>query len=166
MSNFYLKNVKIKDNTEFWKQNSERNYVECVQNLIASKPFGDRKFYIFSFVKRIDDESGKKVMYHQPRLTRPEPLPGTTLMKVDPKHPEEAIIVWTLPNQENFGLYKHGKMFADQFVSECIDKFLKNPNSLIQPDPDDLNDEQIRQVYKELKYEIKSKKKNNKNTVN
>ena len=91
-------------------------------------------------------------MYHQPRLTRPEPLPGTTLMKVNPMYPEEATIIWTLPNQENFGLYQSGKMFADPFVHECIDKFLKNPRDLMKADPDDLDDKQIQEIYKDIRY--------------
>jgi hypothetical protein len=158
MSNFYLGRNQIWENTEFWKEHSERNYVACIQDLISSKPFGNRKFYIYSFVKRVDDMSGVKKMYHQPRLTRPEPLPGTTLMKVDPSSPETATIIWTLPNQENFGLYKAGKMFSDPFVHECIETYLKNPRELMRADPDDLNDEQIKQVYKELKQDLRAKK--------
>lgn len=158
MSNFYLKKDQVFENTDFWKQNSEADYVKCIQDLIRKKPFGDHKFYIFSFIKRICDVTGQKKMYHQPRLTRPDPLPGTTLIKVDPKVPESAIIVWTLPNQENFGLYKEGKMFADEFVYECIDRFLKNPNSMIKPDPEDLSDNQIREIYKGIRNGIKAKK--------
>ncbi len=158
MSNFYLSQDQVMENTEFWKQNSEADYVKCIQNLIESKPFGNRRFYIFSFVKRMEDMSGVKKMYHQPRLTRPEPLPGTTLIKVDPRDPGECTIVWTLPNRENFGLYKVGKMFSDPFVSECIDKFLNNPRELLYPDSDDLNDDQIREAYKEIKQNAKRRK--------
>ena len=75
MSNFYVCGTNVWDNVEFWKQNSEENYVECIQDLIQRRPFGDRKFYIFSFVKRVDDSSGIKKMHHQPRLTRPEDAP-------------------------------------------------------------------------------------------
>ena len=146
------------DNTEFWKTNSESSYVQCIQELIQSKPFGDRKFYIYSFVKRVDDLSGVKKMYHQPRLTRPEPLPGTTLKKVNPKYPEEATIIWTLPNEENFLLYSTGKMFADPFVYECIQNYINDRKSMIRPDPDDLADNEIRLVYKELADNAKRKK--------
>ena len=151
MSNFYLSRDKVYENTDFWRQNTEADYVRCIQNLIASRPFGDLKFYIFSFVKRVDDTSGLKKMYHQPRLTRPEPLPGTTLMKVDPNDPGTATIVWTLPAEASLGLYQQGKMFADKFVYECVQKYLNSPRDLIQKDPDDLNDDQIREVYKGIK---------------
>jgi hypothetical protein len=151
MQNFIIKKNMMLDNVEFFKQNSEQGYVDCIQNLIVSKPFGDHKFYIFSFVKRIDDDAGIKKMYHQARLTRPEPVPGTTLMKVDPKDPDKAVIIWTLPNQENFGLYKQDKMFADPFVHECIERFKANPMDMCKPDPDDLSDDQIRDVYRSKK---------------
>lgn len=158
MQSFYLKKDQIWENTEFWKQNSEEDYVKCIQSLIASKPFGDHKFYIFSFIKRIDDVSGTKKMFHQPRLTRPDPVPGTSLLKVDPKSPGDAIIVWTLPNRENFGLYQHDKMFADEFVHSCIQRFLNNPDDMCKPDPDDLSDNQIRDIYKGIKNKLRNKK--------
>lgn len=159
MQNFYLTKGQIYENTDFWKKNTETDYVRCIQDLIASKPFGNRKFYIFSFVKRVDDSSGVKKMYHQPRLTRPEPLPGTTLMKVDPNDPETAMIIWTLPNEENFGMYKQGKMFADPFVFECIEKFKRNPKEFMQRDPDDLSDKEIKEIYREMKQNLRAKAK-------
>lgn len=155
---FLLSKNHVFDNTEFWKANTEADYVKCIQGIIESKPFGDRKFYIYSFVKRIDDNSGIKKMYHQPRLTRPEPLPGTTLMKVDPSNPLEATIIWTLPNQENFGLYSHGKMFADEFVHSCIQQFITDPKSMMKRDPDDLIDKDIQDIYKDIKRNKRNKK--------
>jgi len=161
MQRFYLKKDQVWENTEFWKQNTEEDYVKCIQSLITSKPFGDHKFYIYSFVKRVNDNTGEKKMYHQPRLTRPEPLPGTSLLKVDPRSPDTAIIVWTLPNQENFGLYQRGKMFADEFVHECIQKFLNNPKEMCKPDSEDLNDNQIRDIYRGIKNRLKALKATN-----
>lgn len=151
MQNFYLTSNDIWQNTELWKENSEEDYVRCIQKIIKSKPFGNRKFYIFSFVKRVNDESGLKKMYHQPRLTKPEPVPGTSLMRVNPLDPETATIMWTLPNQENFGLYKHGKMFNDPFVHECVCKFLNNPREFMVKEKDDLTDDQIREAYQEIR---------------
>ena len=157
MSNFYVCGTNVWDNVEFWKQNSEENYVECIQDLIQRRPFGDRKFYIFSFVKRVDDSSGIKKMHHQPRLTRPEPVPGSTLMKVHPDHPEEAYIIWTLPNQENFKLYSHGKMFSDAFVHDCIAQYQSNPQRMMQPDPEDPPEEEMRRIYREIREDMLKK---------
>lgn len=147
MQNFIITKNKIMDNVQFFKENSENDYVECIQSLIASKPFEEHKFYIFSFVKRVDDVAGIKKMYHQPRLTKPEPIPGSTLIRVDPKDPETALILWTLPNQENFNLYKYNKLFGDRFVDECVEKFKTNPMAMCEPEPDDLTEDQIRDIY-------------------
>ena len=147
MQNFYLSKNEALDSVQNWKENSEQDWVKCVQDLIQSKPFGDHKFYIFMFVKRVNDITGEKKMYHQPRLTKPEPVPGTTLLRVNPLYPEEATIIWTLPNQETFNLYKEGKMFADEFVSECIDKYLNNPRELMKPEEGDLPDKKIRELW-------------------
>lgn len=158
MSNFSLSRDQVYDNTDYWRQNTEADYVRCIQNLIASRPFGDLKFYIYSFVKRVDDVSGVKKMYHQPRLTRPIPLPGTTLMKVNPNDPGTATIIWTLPTEASLGLYQQGKMFADQFVYECVEKYLKNPRELVKKDPDDLSDDQAWEVYNGIKREALRKR--------
>jgi hypothetical protein len=91
-------------------------------------------------------------MYHQARLTKPEPFPGSTLLWCDPNNAGNITIVWTLPNQENFGLYKQGKMFSNQFVAECIKKYLENPRELMQPEDGQLPDEKIREIY-QLKLE-------------
>lgn len=148
MQNFILTKNEVMDNVEFFKQNSEDGYVKMVQKIINQKPFGNHKFYILQFVKRVDDTTGVKKMHHQARLTKPEPFPGSTLLRCDPTQPEHVTIVWTLPNQENFGMYKSGKMFADPFVHECVKKFLECPQELMKPEDGDLSDEKIREIYR------------------
>ena len=175
----FMKQMEAFDSIQNVKENSEKGYCDMVQSIVKQKPFGDHKFYIFQFWKRIDDESGIKKMFHQPRLTKPEPVPGTTLLRVDPQDPETCTIIWTLPNENDFGLYKHGKMFSDPFVFECIEKYqsleraidriqrnlkdCKNVNiiknleweyehllanhPLTKKEPDDLSEEQIKDVY-------------------
>lgn len=150
MQRFCITTSHARDNIQFFRENSEKDYCDTIQKIIASDPFSGNDFYIFSFVKRVDDVSGVKKMYHQPRLTRPAPVPGTTLLRVKPSDPESATIIWTLPNQENFQLYKAGKMFADLFVWECIEKYEKDPEEMMRPDPKDLPDDKIREIYASL----------------
>lgn len=148
MQNFSLSMNEALDSTQHWKENSEKDWVDNFQDLVQKKPFGNHKFYVFMFVKRIDDRAGIKKMYMQPRLTKPEPLPGTTLMRVNPKYPEEAVIIWTLPNENNFKLYKKDKQFSDPFVYECIDKYLNNPRALMKREEGDLSEDKIRDIYR------------------
>ena len=158
MQEFFLTKSKVLDNTQFWKENSEADYCKTIQQIIKSDPFEGHKFYIFQFVKRVDDISGVKKWYHQPRLTKPDPLPGTTLLRVDPKDPDTVTIIWTLPNEENFGLYGTGKIFGDSFVYECIQKFLHNPRALMQPEEGDVPETKMRELYKNIKMKALHKK--------
>ena len=148
MQNFYLSKSDVGDTTQNWKENSERDWVANLQSLISKRPFGDYKFYVFMFVKRVNDVSGIKKMYMQPRLTKPEPLPGTTLLRVDPRDPGTAKMIWTLPNENNFAMYAKGKMFEDEFVHGCILKYLNNPRALMQREEGDLSDPEILEIYK------------------
>lgn len=140
------------DNTLFWKEDFERDWTKFTQDLIRKRPFGDHKFYIFSFVKRVNDVTGEKKMFHHARLTKPSieyVQPGTILVRADPRDPGKIAIIWTLPNQENFGLYAPGKMYADAFVQDCIVKFLNNPNNLLAMCEEEISDDEIREVYRE-----------------
>lgn len=148
MQNFYLTKGEALDSTYHWKENSENDWVSTLHDLIAKKPFGDHKFFVFMFVKRVDDLSGIKKMYMQPRLTKPEPVPGTTLLQVDPKNPGEAKMIWTLPNENSFNMYGEGKMFSDPFVHECVQKYLHNPRDLMKKEDGELREEEIREIYK------------------
>ena len=150
MQNFSLSRNQVLDNVLFFKRDFEKGYCEMIQKIINSKPFGNHKFYIFQFVKRVDDSSGVKSMKHQARLTKPEPVPGSTLLRCDPNKNDQVDIIWTLPNQENFGLYRYGKAFSDQFVHECVKKFMENPRELMKREEGDLSDEEIREVYKSI----------------
>jgi len=148
MQNFLLTKNEALDSTQHWKENSEADWVRTLQDLIQKKPFGDHKFYVFMFVKRVDDYSGIKKMYMQPRLTKPEPVPGTTLLQVDPENPGDAKMIWTLPNENSFGLYGEGKMFGDPFVYECVQKYLHNPRALMQKEEGELSENEILEIYK------------------
>lgn len=149
MQNFSLTSTKVLDNVDYVRQNSEEGYVKAIQSLIQSKPFGKHKFYIYTILKRVDDRSGVKKFFHQPRLTKPNPLPGTTLLRADPSNPEEVKIIWTLPNREDFHKYSVGKLFADEFVCECVAKYCRNRSDFLGPEEGDLTEYEIREVYKE-----------------
>lgn len=162
MQNFKLTGHDIAANTEFWKHNSEKDWVKCVQQTTdwGIKNFGGRPFYIFSFVKRIDDAAGVKKMYHQARLTKPDPVPGSTLLRIHPDAPGDAHIMWTLPNEENFGLYKAGKLFGDPVVHDSVTRFMRNKTDMTRPEPGDVSENEARELYKNIKIDrIRAKEK-------
>jgi hypothetical protein len=140
---------KIKEFTEYLGESNGQKFMEVVRDLIRLDPFDGHKFYIFSFIKLRDRQR-----FHQPRLTKPDPVPGSTLLRVDPKRPEDMTMMWTLPGQEAFNLYKDKKLFADQFVYECIQTYLNNPRKLQKKEPDDLSDEDAARLYGEFRKKI------------
>ncbi len=149
MQNFDLTTSKIKEFTEYLGETNGHSFMKVVKDLIRLDPFNGKKFYIFSFIKLKDRQR-----FHQPRLTKPEPVPGSTLIRVDPRNPEEMTMCWTLPSQESFGLYKYKKLFADQFVHECIETYLKYPKKLMKKEPDDVSDEDAAKMYEDFRKKI------------
>ena len=140
--------------------NSQDSYVETLNNTIkwGCQYFEGKPFYIFNFVKRVDDGSGVKKMYHQPRLTIPEPVGGTTLIRIDPKNPEQMKIVWTLPNRENFEMYRHQKAFADPFVFECIQQYKYRREEMLRAEIGDATEQEAREIYGRLRERLRREK--------
>lgn len=149
ISNSNWTTKKVKEFTEYLGETNGESFMKVVRELIKLDPFFGHKFYIFSFIKLKDRQR-----YHQPRLTKPEPIPGATLLRVDPKNPDEMQLMWTLPSQEYFGLYKESKVLSDQFVFECIQTFLKYPKKLMRAEKDDVTDEEARKLYSAFKEKI------------
>lgn len=148
MQNFSISFSDVLDQTYEWKENSEKGWVDCLHEIIAQKPFGNHKFYVFMFLKNVEGITNVKKIYMHPRLTKPDPSPGSTLLKVNPLEPEEAIIIWTLPNIESFGMVDSGKIFSDPLVKKSVDDYLSNPEAMSQPEPDDLSEMEMREIYK------------------
>lgn len=149
MPNFMLSQNEALDSIQNVKENSEKNYVDTLQRTVqwGCENFEGFPFYVFQFIKRVDDMAGIKKMYHQARLTKPEPLPGTTLLRIRPDRPGDAVIMWTLPNEEEFDLYKYGRMFADVRVYENIKSFQTNRLNMTRPEDGDASENEIKAIY-------------------
>lgn len=150
----YMQNnsLNLKNLCEFKEivtETSGDEYMKIIRDLIEFDPFSGHPFYIFSFIKLQNRER-----FHQPRLTKPEPVPGGTLIRVDPLKPEEMKICWTLPGEDVFKLYKYKKALSDQFVYECIKTYKTNPEHLCQPEVGDVSDEKAAELYTTLRNRI------------
>lgn len=124
-----------------WETKDE--IVNTYEDLASQKPFGDHKFYVYTILK--EDERGKR-LYHQPRLTRGQYVPGTTCVKINPVN-NEVELIWTLPNLEGINLYKKGKLFANEIVFDCIRDYLSG-KPMPRKDETDLTDEEIIEIYR------------------
>jgi hypothetical protein len=138
----------------FTKQNGDIG--ECCQDLINQRPFGNHAFYIFAHARTDDMGSGKRIIW-QPRLTRP--LVQTNSMLFKGYVGSDIIkIIWIIPARELWEQYKKGNITANEQIWNDIQTFEYNRKDFDKPEDDDLNDEQVNAIYKELSQQAKNKK--------
>lgn len=141
--------------THFTKQSFD--IAECCQDLINQRPFGNHPFYIFAHARTEDDGSTKRLIW-QPRLTKPQAQTNSMLFKAYPGT-DLIKVIWMIPARELWGQYRKGLMTENKTVSESIHDFQFNKNKLEEREEDDMTDEQVDAVYKELSYNAKKEKK-------
>lgn len=121
---------------------------ECCQDLIDQRPFGDYPFYIFAHARTDDDGVNKRLIW-QPRLTKPKAQSNSMLFKAYPGS-DNIRVIWIIPAEELWSQYEHGLLLQNQTVVESIYDFKNNRKKLEAKEPDDLSDEKIDQIYREL----------------
>lgn len=103
----------------------DKSWPETLEKTLKEFPHDDKDFYIFTFTKwDYHTKPPKFNINHCPVGFYPGSwaLPGTTLRKISPKG-GWVKIMWTLPEEHYFDLYKDGKMFEDKIVQESIRKY-------------------------------------------
>lgn len=137
----------------FTKQNF--SIEECCQDLINQRPFGKHPFYIFAHA-RTDDDGITKRMIWQPRLTKPKAQTNSMLFKGYPGT-DKVKIIWIIPAEELWKQYDKGLMTENQTIVESIYDYRFNKRKLEAKDPDDLQDWQIDDIYREISINSKTK---------
>lgn len=121
---------------------------ECCQDLINQRPFGDNSFYIFAHARTDDDGVTKRLIW-QPRLTKPKAQTNSMLFKAYPGT-DIIKVIWMIPAREMWEQYEKGKLTENKTVCESIYDFKYNRQKLESREDDDLSDEQIDAVYREI----------------
>lgn len=129
---------------------------DCCQDLINQRPFGNHPFYIFAHTRTDDDGVTKRLIW-QPRLTKPKAQSNSMLFKAYPGT-DNIKIIWMIPAYELWGQYDEGLMLQNELIVESIWKFTHIKDFLEQKEPDDLEDFQIDDIYKQMAIDAKSKK--------
>ena len=129
---------------------------ECCQDLINQRPFGNHPFYIFAHARTADDGLNKRLIW-QPRLTKPKAQSNSMLFKAYPGR-DEIRIIWMIPAIELWGQHKEGNVTEHEISDWSIVMFKTKKQELEKPEPDDLTDEQIDKIYREMASSMKSKK--------
>ncbi len=129
---------------------------DCVADLIKQRPFGNHAFYIFAHTRTDEDGVTKRLIW-QPRLTKPKSQTNSMLFKAYPGT-DVIKVIWMIPARELWNQYVKGNVTENQTCYNSIQDFLKRREILDEPEKDDLNDEQINQIYKDLATDAKYKK--------
>ena len=95
------------------------------------------------------EEIPEKTIIWQPRLTKPQAQSNSMLFKAYPGT-DVIKVIWLIPSPELWDQYTKGKMTENNTVSESIELFKTNKNKLEEKEDDDLSDEKIDAIYKEL----------------
>lgn len=149
-----MQQVKVEKNDIYdyldeYKNLNDKSLEDFLLDLTYQRPFGDLKFYVFSFLKHNMKGFEEKTLFHQPRLTKPEPTDSSMLFRLNPRRPGEVEVMWILPDIESINLFKKGKMFENELVNESIQDYLKNPWKLKKPEKDEVPEFLIKEVYKD-----------------
>jgi len=106
-------------------------------------------------------EIPEKVMFWQPRLSKPEAQTNSYLFRAL-SNTDELEVCWLIPPQEMWPQYKKGNVTEHQIVNWSITMFQTNKKGLETPHSDDLNDQQAKNVLmivaREKDEEIRMKK--------
>ncbi|HAM53736.1 MAG TPA: hypothetical protein DCP92_24720 [Nitrospiraceae bacterium] len=156
----------------FTKQNFDIS--ACCQDLIDKRPFGDIPFYIFAHARTIGmdekiklyaqrkfkslEEVPEKTIIWQPRLTKPEAQENSMLFKAYPGK-DTVKVIWMLPDRRLWDSYAKGKMTENKTISDSIYDFQNNKQKLEAKEEDDLCDEKIKKIYKEIMQNLQKRQK-------
>jgi hypothetical protein len=142
-----IKTFDAHDRLDYLKQSQSKGIDEMIEMYVKDKPFGEVPFYLFAH-KRTGDYGEADRLIWQPRLTKPKAQTNSMLFRIDPDIDGAVTIIWILPPREMWHLYEKGKMFENEVVIESVYDFEHDRNKLERPQQGDLNDEQIKTVYK------------------
>lgn len=107
--------------------------------------------YIFAHPRTLEDGATKR-MFYQPRLTKPEAQTNSFLFRA--KSMSDIVeICWLIPALEIWGQHKRGNVTESEIVEWSINQYKTNKESLEARHPDDLPDEKINEIYKQIKFD-------------
>lgn len=113
--------------------------------------------YIYIFAHPRTKEDGRtKVMFYQPRLTKPESQTNSYLFRAE-SQTDVLEVCWLLPASELWGQHKKGNVTESEIVEWSIAQFKTNKEALESPHPDDLSDDKIKEIYTQIKYDCNNK---------
>jgi hypothetical protein len=149
-----LNRLETHDRLLHFKQDQAQNIFQgaedCLKRNSLSLALQERSPYVYIFAHpRTHDDGVTKVMYWQPRLTKPEAQTNSYLFRAI-SHSDIMQICWLIPPTELWPQYEKGKVTQHETVIWSIDQFRTNKKNLEQKDPEDLSEERIKNIYQHI----------------
>lgn len=146
--------LETHDRLEHFKkdQNDSVNdgLMTCLQHNPLSIAYQERSPYIYVFAHPKTREDGVKVMYWQPRLSKPKMETNSYLFRIR-SFSDECEVMWMLPPKEVWPEYEEGKIAESEIVLWSIGQYRNNKEKMEHPEPDDLPDSLAIQILNEVK---------------
>ncbi len=127
---------------------------DCLKKNKLSLALQEKSPYVYLYAHPRTDDNGNKVMYWQPRLSRPAPQTNSYLFRAKSKT-DEIEVCWLLPPRDMWDEYICGKVTSDNLTMWSINRFRYDRKVLENADPDDMPEERGKQILAEVLSEHK-----------
>lgn len=149
-----LNRLEAHDRLLHFKQDQSQNIFQgaedCLKKNTLSLALQERSPYIYIFAHpRTHDDGVTKVMYWQPRLTKPEAQTNSYLFRAI-SHTDMMEVCWLIPPEEMWKQYQKGNVTEDPTVLWSINQYKNNKKNLQRKDVEDLPEEKILEIYRTI----------------
>ena len=129
---------------------------DCLKRNPLSLALQERSPYVYLFAHPRTAEDGvTKVMYWQPRLTKPEVQDNSYLFRAL-SHSDVVETIWFLPPKEMWKQFEKGNMLEADHISISIWNYKNRKIELQRPHELDLSEEHIRDIYRKINLKPKT----------
>lgn len=112
--------------------------------------------YLFAHPRTAEDGVTKRMLW-QPRLTKPKAQTNSYLFRAQ-SHTDLIEVCWIIPDEMMWGQYEKGKVTQNDIAEWSIIQYKTNRKKLELPEPDDLPDEKIEMIYRQVASNSNTKK--------
>lgn len=114
---------------------------DCLKSNTLSLALQEKSPYVYLYAHpRSGDDGYTKILYWQPRLSRPYPETNSYLFRAISKT-DLIEVCWIIPPKEQWKEYQKGNVTESEIINWSINQYTNKRNELSQPHPEDLSDE-------------------------
>ncbi|SRR5258708_2751241 len=149
-----IQRLEAHDRLQFLKKDQSYNIFQgaedCLKKNSLSIALQEKSSYIYIFAHPRTAEDGvTKIMYWQPRLSKPKPQSNSYLFRAKSKS-DQINICWLLPPREQWDEYITGKVTEDNLTNWSINQFRFNLTELERSDPEDMSEDRAKKILSEV----------------